>query len=394
MEDLKSSLSRVKLGGNKLLVNVVLFAKENGNLKPSAPLGGRDKGTGEGHTRSQGLFPKGHGSHHVKKGVSFLDILTNKSHSEGDEYVVVLDPSIFSLSSITGKAVVGRILGFNELRFLNSSLKSVGFGDASIQYVGGLTVLISFENGVDANRFLEAKDIWKQLFSSLSPWIGQSLPFERIAWINILGVPPHLMSSKVFDEIGSRYGKVIQPSQFIETVGDLIIGRLGILLDSGNKINGVLSLSWQDKKYKVWVVEENDQWIPAFLDVDEESLAASSELGDYVETQPKSVSGIVRDLSVVRNPKSWVILQLWKLRSLRKSMSPLMMCMLPCRERKKSAALGPRFVGSNLLIVWARILLLILLLVIAVLGWGRWTQVPLWVSILVSLIVSSPISLY
>ncbi|KAJ0854391.1 putative RNA recognition motif domain, nucleotide-binding alpha-beta plait domain superfamily [Helianthus annuus] len=131
MEDLKSSLSRVKLGGNKLLVNVVLFAKENGNLKPSAPLGGRDKGTGEGHTRSQGLFPKGHGSHHVKKGVSFLDILTNKSHSEGDEYVVVLDPSIFSLSSITGKAVVGRILGFNELRFLNSSLKSVGFGDAS-----------------------------------------------------------------------------------------------------------------------------------------------------------------------------------------------------------------------------------------------------------------------
>ncbi|KAJ0713704.1 putative RNA recognition motif domain, nucleotide-binding alpha-beta plait domain superfamily [Helianthus annuus] len=291
VEDLKSSLSKVKMGGNKLLVNVPLFAKENGNLKPSAPPGGRDKRTGEVHSSSQGVFSKGHGDHHVKKGVSFLDILTNKSHSDGVEDVVVIDPVISSFSSVKEKAVVGRTLGFKELRFLNSSLTSAGFVNAAIQYVGGLSVLISFDNGVDAYRLLEAKDIWKQWFSSLSPWIGQSLPFERITWISVLGVPPHLMSSLVFDEIGSRYGKVIQPSQFVETAGDLSVDRLGILIDSGNKVNGILSLRWQDKKYKVWVVEDNDQWIPDFLDDDDESLAASSKQGEFVDSQAKFDSG-------------------------------------------------------------------------------------------------------
>ncbi|MFS7982849.1 hypothetical protein Hanom_Chr11g00967611 [Helianthus anomalus] len=149
MEELKIRLSRVKLGGNKLPVNVALFEKANGNLKPSGTFGGGGggKGAGEGQARSQGGFPKGYGSHHVKKGVSFLDIHTNKSHLEGDEDVVVIDPSTFSLSSISGKAVVGRMMEFNKLRFFNLSLKSAGFVEASIQYVGGLTVL-TFSKGV------------------------------------------------------------------------------------------------------------------------------------------------------------------------------------------------------------------------------------------------------
>ncbi|KAF5773991.1 hypothetical protein HanXRQr2_Chr13g0595111 [Helianthus annuus] len=218
----------------------------------------------------------------------------------------LLTHPFFSLSNLSGKAAIGRALGFNELRFIKSSLKSVGFEGASLQYV-------------------ETKEVWNRWFSSLSPWMGQSLPYERLAWVNIFRVPPHLVSRKVFDEIGGRYGKVIQPSQFLETDGDLTVDRLGILLDSDNRINGILSFSWQDKKYKVWVVEDSDHWIPDFLDDDEESIAASSELGGNVVTQMDTDSGNSR--SNVKESEELVDTPVVEVDKSKESMSLHGMCM-------------------------------------------------------------------
>ncbi|KAJ0806196.1 putative Endonuclease/exonuclease/phosphatase superfamily [Helianthus annuus] len=198
MEGLKVSLSKVKLGGNKLLVNVALFAKENENLNPSGKFGGREKGSGEGYARPQGVLPKGYGAQHVKKGISFLDILTNRSHADKEEDVVIVDPGISSLSNLSGKALVGRAPGVYELRSVKSSLLLAGYAGAVVQYLGGLSVLISFDDGELSKKLLEEKEVWCR---------------------------------------------------------------------------------WFDKKFKVWVVEENDQWIPDFLEEDDNSADASSELG-------------------------------------------------------------------------------------------------------------------
>ncbi|MFS7916841.1 hypothetical protein Hanom_Chr03g00182111 [Helianthus anomalus] len=250
------------------------------------------------------------GRNSIRNGVSFLDILTNRTRVEDDDDVLKLDPAIFSLSSLSGRAVVGRSLGLYELRTLKSSLRLAGFVDASVQYLGGLSVLISFENGDLAESFLRDRGIWSRWFSSLSRWLGQPLPYERLAWVNILGVPPHLVSSSVFDLIGSKYGKTVQPSQFSESDRDLSFDRLGILIDSGNRINGFINLSWQDKRYKVWVIEDNDQWVPDFFEVDEESVAASSELGGSpdirvnVESSVKEFEQIGAG-SKVEGEKSW-----------------------------------------------------------------------------------------
>ncbi|KAJ0780248.1 putative RNA recognition motif domain, nucleotide-binding alpha-beta plait domain superfamily [Helianthus annuus] len=231
LEELKRSLSNLKLGGNKLSINVALFARENGVPKPATV-----------------------------------------------EDEVGVEPSVFSLTDLFGRAVVGRTLGFKELRFLKSSLVVAGFSGATIQYIGGLSVLISFVDKERANRLLLDQEVWGRWFSSLNLWIGQSLPYERLAWVDIHGVPPHLFSPDVFDSIGSKFGKVFQQSQLCEDDGDLSFDRLGILVDSGYRINGLLNLKWQDKRYRVWIVEENDQWIPDFLEDVIESEGASSEL--------------------------------------------------------------------------------------------------------------------
>ncbi|KAJ0692207.1 hypothetical protein HanPI659440_Chr15g0583311 [Helianthus annuus] len=240
--------------------------------------------TGLGHLNGQVDGTHSTGSRSVKHGVSFLDVLTNKTHAEKEDDVLVLDPATFSLANSPGRRAVGRALGFHELNSLKSSLSEAGFGGVSFQYLGGLYVLISMDSEERLSSLLNEKDSWSRWFSLLQPWVGQALPYERLAWINILGVPPHLVSRAVFDQIGSRYGKVVQSSRFLESDGDLSSDRLGILLDSGNTVNGLLNLSWQDKKYKVWIIEDNEQWFPNFLDEDEESLAASSELGAAPES--------------------------------------------------------------------------------------------------------------
>ncbi|KAJ0816766.1 putative RNA recognition motif domain, nucleotide-binding alpha-beta plait domain superfamily [Helianthus annuus] len=298
-QKLKQNMSKVKLGGNKLLVNVALFARENVVTKPTSSVGGGGRSKGSGQYAGQEGVPYVKGSKPVKDGVSFLDILTNRTRDYCEEDVLIVDPAISSLSSLSGRAVVGRSLGFSELNNLKSSLLVAGFLGATIQYLGGLSVLISFESEESSNNFLLEKGTWSRWFSSLSPWIGQALPYERFAWVIVHGVPPHLVSRKVFDMIGGKYGKVIHHSQFLETDGDLSYDRLGILTDSGNRINGTLNLSWQDKRYKVWAVEENDSWIPDFLDDVEGSVLASSELGDSANIPANEVASDREDVEAV-----------------------------------------------------------------------------------------------
>ncbi|KAJ0494124.1 hypothetical protein HanIR_Chr12g0593851 [Helianthus annuus] len=127
----------------------------------------------------------------------------------------------------------------------------------------------------------------------LNPWIGQSPPYESVAWVVIHGVPPHLLSLEVFNTVGQKYGKVIQPSQIQENDGDLTFDRLRILTNTGNRINDALNLKWYDKHYRVWVVEENDPWIPDFLEEGEDQDGWSSELGADVSDHgdPSQASG-------------------------------------------------------------------------------------------------------
>ncbi|KAJ0712828.1 hypothetical protein HanOQP8_Chr09g0339071 [Helianthus annuus] len=269
------------------MINVARFAKENGYLRFAEGKGGKGgsgKMTGSGHLNGQVDVTHSTRPRSVKHGVSFLDVLTNKTQAEKEDDVLVLDPAIFSLANSPGRRAVGRALGFQELNSLKSSLLEAGIGGVSLQYLGGLYVLITLDSEERLSSLLNEKDSWSRWFSLLQPWLGQALPYERPAWINILGVPLHLVSRTVSDQIGSRYGKVVQSSRFLESDGDLSSNRLGILLDSGNKVNGLLNLSWQDKRYKVWIIEDNEQWFPDFLDEDEESFAASSELGDAPES--------------------------------------------------------------------------------------------------------------
>ncbi|MFS7964373.1 putative RNA recognition motif domain, nucleotide-binding alpha-beta plait domain superfamily [Helianthus anomalus] len=281
--DMEARLGNLKLGGNKLIVNIVRFAKENDASHLFR--GGGNRGVNvRGY--SDNLHSVGNPSHsgkvykEVSNGRSFVDILLNKTCPTKEEDVVEVDPSFSALSEKFGSALVGRTRDFSTLRKINVSLKEAGFWDIMIQYLGGLSVLLSFSGEMEAKNFAEARGAWSRWFVSLDPWVGQAMPFERFAWINIFGVPPHIFSSKVFNLIGGRFGRLVHESKVKSDVRDLTFDCVGVLTDSGNLISGFLKLKWQDNTYRVWVNEEPSAWVPDCTgnidELDDRSSAFSS----------------------------------------------------------------------------------------------------------------------
>ncbi|KAF5782836.1 putative RNA recognition motif domain, nucleotide-binding alpha-beta plait domain superfamily [Helianthus annuus] len=123
--ELEDSLQKIKLGGNKLKVNVAMFSKENGDCAHKIEAGS-------------------------KRGEGAPDILMNRSSPVLEEDTVDIDPVVFTLSDLFGRAYVVRAKDFNSLRLLNVSMRSAGYAEAEIQYIGGLSIIMSF-----AGRFFE-----------------------------------------------------------------------------------------------------------------------------------------------------------------------------------------------------------------------------------------------
>ncbi|MFS7951770.1 hypothetical protein Hanom_Chr07g00599041 [Helianthus anomalus] len=82
------------------------------------------------------------------------------------------------------------------------------------------------------------------------------MAFERIAWLRVHGVPLHLFTNEVLVSMCNRYGIVGQPPQVSENDSDLSMVCVGVLVGDGKRITEDVSLIWQDKTFRVWVLED------------------------------------------------------------------------------------------------------------------------------------------
>ncbi|KAJ0490746.1 hypothetical protein HanRHA438_Chr12g0571401 [Helianthus annuus] len=230
-----------------------------------------------GPSRIMDSFPKSGGADHVLK-------IEEKSVD------VHVETSAFFF--FQGRAVLGRVVDFQALIGLKEILKDVG---CKIYYTGGFNLLLVFKEDYEAIEFLDNKDTWVRWFSHLDMWSGQSGAFERIAWLKIIGVPVHLAENKVFDDVAGKFGKVVHRSQLSEEDQDLSLNIVGVLVDGGFPISESVTLNWKNKRFKVWVREEERDWIPDFLDNDDWPESSSGDDDDK-----SSQLGSVRSMEVRR----------------------------------------------------------------------------------------------
>ncbi|PWA88731.1 RNA-directed DNA polymerase, eukaryota, Nucleotide-binding alpha-beta plait domain protein [Artemisia annua] len=189
------------------------------------------------------------------------------NQNEGDR----MDVEGNNLQELYGCGVIAEASSLDVLTSLKTKLKEAAFVGFKIRYVGGLTVLLSFENVLDKDRFLNDNDGWKSWLKTAESWIGQVVKTDRVAWIKIRGLPMHVAEMKSFNEIAGMFGTVIAEAHYPEE-GDISYAIVGISLQSHARVGGSVKVVWKDSSYLVYVEEDLEEWFPeCVVDLDEEA---------------------------------------------------------------------------------------------------------------------------
>ncbi|KAJ0667872.1 hypothetical protein HanPI659440_Chr17g0682591 [Helianthus annuus] len=245
---MEKGMQGLKLGGYKLKINRARFARENGeatdNRESSFKFQSEKRREEVVHNNT---FQK---EAFIRQGFSYSAAVLNnkggvKSSEEvlGDmEKVVEVHEEISVFFDLQGRAVVGRAKDFSNLIRLKDNLREVGVSGFKLHYFGAMNMMISFEDDVDASVFVLNANMWKEWFETLDLWPGQSMAYERLAWLKFHDMPLHLAENKVFDNVASMFGKVVKGSQMSLNDWDLSTNSVGILVDSGSRITGSVIL--------------------------------------------------------------------------------------------------------------------------------------------------------
>ncbi|PWA51972.1 nucleotide-binding alpha-beta plait domain-containing protein [Artemisia annua] len=315
--ELEKRMNGVKMGQCRLKVNIAKFAMENIGIWDSEEKSYKNK---EKLDNNYGRnFDSKEASRRPRVnvqpiqtgvGLSFKDALDGKvsvSPGNKEEYScksIKVPDNVVALFEIRRKSLIGRVYDLKTLSRINKILVENGFGGFDIVYDGGLSLLLIFQGEDDAMVFLMKKEDWSKWFSVLDVWVGQSLPFERVAWLKVHGVPINLATDEIFDDIASQFGKVIHPSQLSLEDGDISVGLVGVLVGDGAKISDSVNLRWKNKIFKTWITEVSGSWDPECIGaVVRKEVAVDAPLDKSCDTvMPESVhdpvTGKVEDAPV------------------------------------------------------------------------------------------------
>ncbi|KAJ0650599.1 hypothetical protein HanLR1_Chr15g0597571 [Helianthus annuus] len=257
------SMKNLRMGDFKLSINVARFVFEEGEIKDPPPPSKPVKETVVNRS-----IPSNGGNQvrYEKTGTfSFKEALTGeRSPTTIPSKVLRLGdkPTIFN--EFLGRSLLVRVGTLALVKQFQRELLDMGLGEGVIRYLGGLQFLVTFKNHEHA---IMAKDELvgrSEEFVNVTLWDGQTIDFERVAWVKILGLPIQLFHDETVNEVAALFGKVVQKANKVSSGSDLSSGYVGIIVNSGVLINGEVSVLWSDKMYSVWVMEVSCDKIPEF----------------------------------------------------------------------------------------------------------------------------------
>ncbi|KAM0015315.1 hypothetical protein Hdeb2414_s0033g00724591 [Helianthus debilis subsp. tardiflorus] len=200
---------------------------------------------------------------------------------------ITIDNHVNAFSTMHGRAIVVRMCNLEALKNIYVILNDICPGLGKVRYLGGLDMLISFEDSETAASILEEAKLVNDRFSMISLWEGQSLGFERLAWLKVQGIPLHLLTKDVINVVGGMFGKVVHKANRSEDDADLLFEYVGVLVGDGKKVSEEIILNWNNWKFRVWIMEELDDWVPDFYEV--KHVEEDTSLADDVDNAADDV---------------------------------------------------------------------------------------------------------
>ncbi|CAH1427404.1 unnamed protein product [Lactuca virosa] len=132
------------------------------------------------------------------------------------------------------------------------------------KYIGGLSIALHFDSSPEASEFLNDNTRWRDWFKQFVRADQHEIPYERTAWLKILGLPLHLWDEENFNVIAGRFGRIVTLFNKLFTRRDYSMGKVGVLMSERKWINTEVNVVADGKTYKIGVVEFIDDWSPSF----------------------------------------------------------------------------------------------------------------------------------
>ncbi|KAJ0567661.1 hypothetical protein HanIR_Chr06g0287411 [Helianthus annuus] len=203
----------------------------------------------------------------LRQGVSWADVAAGKTRKEETENCLSFANESIPFKKWNGRSIIGDLKSIEALRGVSRMKMMLGLKNSQVRYIGGLKLIIIFDSTTEMERILlEHEKTWAEWFNNISKWHGEDIPFERIAWLRIRGVPLQLWIDAVFECIGEKYGKVIRRSDADEDDACFNEEMVGVLVKNGSTIEEKIKINWKNKLlFDVWVSEFNQHWVPEFV---------------------------------------------------------------------------------------------------------------------------------
>ncbi|KAK1427350.1 hypothetical protein QVD17_16033 [Tagetes erecta] len=268
--EFQKELEAIKVDGRKTWMTISKFGKESAVLNLPPPP--KPKGA-EIPSEKQGNMPPCRNAWTSGTHLTYREVAKQNGDTSKVCHDIVIQagggrPNVHPLKEVS---LLGKTKNLAVLDNLNLYLKAKdGWPECEVRYLGGLYVVLSFKNTEEANNFL--KLVWTCIFSSLVFWDGSPPAFERVAWLTITGIPPHLFDCDTFNQIGAWCGRVVHASNASSTEGNLSFDRIAVVTSQGERLNKTLRISFNNSKFQVWIKEDEENWVPRFLSPDRKPL--------------------------------------------------------------------------------------------------------------------------
>ncbi|GJQ94657.1 RNA-directed DNA polymerase, eukaryota [Tanacetum coccineum] len=274
LERLVKNVCTIWIGRHHLYANQVRFERPN---KPAvSSLNVKSKESNKGHASSNnrtGNIASGSYANVVNGGIYSNIPASMISPSPA----LVLDESCL-IERDYSNCVMGKVKDANSISNIQILLHDEGFMDVKSKYLGGMWVMLEFEKEETKLNILSHTGVnsWFQILQEVNQ---DFVSDERIAWVDIEGVPLHAWSSETFSRIGKKWGEMLN----IEDTSAKSFSRKRVCILTKNPVS-ILESFKIIAKGKVFMVRAKElfTWCPN-IEVNKEPLYTSDD--DSVQSE-------------------------------------------------------------------------------------------------------------
>ncbi|XP_071686881.1 uncharacterized protein [Rutidosis leptorrhynchoides] len=171
------------------------------------------------------------------------------------------------------KSLLGEVKKLEYLEQFGEICAAEGLDRFTIKYLGGFTLLLTFENSATATKIVEDKNHFiHSWLNEVKLWDKLHRNAGRLTWLSVVGVPKECWNIKTFKSIVFWWGPAIDTFN-CEFKGNqsLIIGKVLVHTKCHERINGQVKVIVDNKEVYVQVVEETDDIVEIEMEVEKPS---------------------------------------------------------------------------------------------------------------------------